>query len=204
MKLAAEEYQVVIVLHHLIFDGVSIRSVLLPELFALYSSYAKAESPSLPPLDLQYGDYACWQRQRPLADTESSLRYWKSQLADLPTLELATDRPRSPRTTSRGAIHPFAFTPELTTALRDFSQQARSTLFSVLCAGLSLILGRYAVSEDVPLGTMTAGRTHSEMEPLLGYFLNTFILRVDLSGEPGFREVVARMQEVILSGLSNT
>jgi surfactin family lipopeptide synthetase A len=203
MKLAAEEYQVVIVLHHLIFDGVSIRSVLLPELFALYSAHAREESPSLPSLDLQYGDYACWQRQRPLADTESSLRYWKSQLADLPTLELATDRPRTPRTTSRGAVHPFAFTPELTTALRDFSQQARTTLFSVLCAGLSLILGRYAVSEDVPLGTMTAGRTHSEMEPLLGYFLNTFVLRVDLSGEPGFREVVARMQEVILSGLSH-
>jgi amino acid adenylation domain-containing protein len=202
-KLAAEEYQVFIALHHLIFDGVSIRSVFLPELIALYSAYRSGESPMLPPLELQYGDYACWQRQRPLDDTQSSLGYWKTQLADLPTLELATDRPRTLMTSSRGAVHTFALSAALTTALRDFSQQARTTLFSALCASLSLILGRYATSEDVPMGTMTAGRTHAEMEPLVGYFLNTFVLRADLSGEPGFREVVSRMHEVILSGLSH-
>src|SRR5438876_2655 len=135
---------------------------------------------------------------------QSKLAYWKQQLAGAPAaLELPTDRPRPPVPTYRGAMRPFALSKHLSDALKALSRQEGVTLFMALLAAFNTLLYRYAGRDDLLIGTSTAGRKRSEIQGLMGYFLNTLVLRTNLSGNPTFRELLVRVREVTNSAFAH-
>ncbi|WP_333377629.1 amino acid adenylation domain-containing protein [Microcoleus sp. B4-D4] len=199
IQLSETDYRLYITVHHIILDAVSIYSVLFPELVTLYEAICDRKPSSLPELIVQYADFAYWQRQQLQVELlKSQLAYWKQQLADLPPLHLPTDRPRPPVQKFRGAIQTLAFSKSLTEALKALSRQENVTLFMTLMAVFKILLYRYSGQEDIPVATVTAGRNRPEIEGLIGYFLNTLILRTDLSGFPSFRQLLSREREVAL------
>jgi amino acid adenylation domain-containing protein len=204
IRLGDEEHRLFLVLHHIIFDGVSIYSVFLPELVALYEAYSSGGPSPLSELPIQYADYALWQREHLTEEAlQAQLAYWRRQLASVPTLALPTDRPRPAVQTFRGAMHPLALPRGLTEALRALSKREGVTLFVTLLAAFKTLLHRYTGEEDLVIGTVTAGRTRSEVHSLLGFFLNPLLLRTDLSGTPTFRTVLGRVRETTLNALSH-
>jgi surfactin family lipopeptide synthetase A len=205
IQLDDEEYRLAITAHHIIFDGVTGYRVFLPELVGLYNAYAEDEPAGLPDLDFQYGDYAVWQRQwRDNGHLAKSLEYWRKQLAGrLPTLQLPTDRPRPAAQTFRGGLQSFVLSPALSRALRDLSRKEGVTLFMTLLAAFDVLLYRYSGQEDILVGSITAGRSVPGTEKLLGFFLNTVVLRTSLAGNPTFRELLERSRNVTLGALSH-
>ena len=200
-----EEHRLFLTLHHIIFDGVAIYQVFLPELRTLYEAFSTGQPSPLPELPIQYGDYAQWQRERLQGDVfAEQLAYLKQQLADAPTtLELPTDHPRPPVQTHRGSMRPFGLSRRLTDELKAMSRQEGVTLYMTLVAAFKTLLYRYTEQEDMLVGTATAGRKHSEMLGMMGFFLNTLVLRTDLSGNPTFRALQQRVREVILEALAH-
>ncbi|WP_333288377.1 amino acid adenylation domain-containing protein [Microcoleus sp. MON1_C5] len=199
IQLSETDYRLYITVHHIILDAVSIYSVLFPELVALYEAICDRKPSSLPELTVQYADFAYWQRQQLQVELlKPQLAYWKQQLADLPPLHLPTDNPRPPVQRFRGAMQTLALSKGLTEALKAFSLQENVTLFMTLMAAFKILLYRYSGQEDIPVATVIGGRNRSEIERLIGYFLNTLILRTDLSGFPSFRELLSREREVAL------
>ncbi len=200
-----EEHRLFLTLHHIIFDGVAIYQVFLPELRTLYEAFSSGQPSPLPELPIQYGDYAQWQRERLQGDVfAEQLAYLKHQLADAPTtLELPTDHPRPPVQTHRGSMRPFGLSRRLTDELKALSRQQGVTLYMTLVAAFKTLLYRYTEQEDMLVGTATAGRKHSEMLGMMGFFLNTLVLRTDLSGNPTFRALQQRVREVILEALAH-
>ncbi|HEX4215168.1 MAG TPA: amino acid adenylation domain-containing protein [Candidatus Dormibacteraeota bacterium] len=191
-------------LRHIIFDGVSVYRVLLPELIALYDAF-RAERPSpLPEPPVQYGDYAAWQRERARGpEAARQLEYWRRQLRDVPPLLLPTDRPRPAEESFRGSFHSLELTAELTDRLRALGRSVGASLFMTTLAGFLFLLQRLAGQEDLVVGTVTSGRRRPELEGLLGYFLNSLALRSDLSGDPTFRELMLRVRDTTLAALAN-
>ncbi len=205
VRLADEEYRLFVNCHHLIFDGVAGYQVFLPELVSLYKVYASSGSSPLEELPFQYGDYAVWQRES-LHPTivEPRVEYWKRQLGgDLPVMQLPTDRPRPAAETFRGAMQRFTLSSELTDGLRALSKQQGATLFMTVLATLDTLLYRYSGQEDVLVGSITAGRNDPGTEKLLGFFLNTMVLRTDLAGDPTFSELLDRVRTTTVEALSN-
>lgn len=205
VRLANEEYRLFANCHHLIFDGVAGYQVFLPELVSLYRAYASSASSPLADLPFQYGDYAVWQRES-LYPTAIGPRveYWKRQLGgDLPVLQLPADRPRPAAETFCGAMQRFALSSELTDGLRALSRQQGATLFLTLLAALDTLLYRYSGQEDILVGSITAGRNDPGTEKLLGFFLNTMVLRTDLTGDPTFSELLDRVRTTSVDALSN-
>ncbi len=205
VRLGDEEHRLFLSLHHIVFDGVSINNVFVPELLALYEAFSTGNSSPLPELAIQYADFADWQRQRLSADTLSArMAYWRQQLGGAPeTLELPTDRSRSSTQTFRGAQRTFALSTGLTESLRALSRREGVTLFMTLLAAFKTLLFRYTGQEDIVVGSITAGRDQAETEKLIGLFLNELVLRTDLSGNPSFRELLGRVREVTLGALNN-
>lgn len=203
-RLAPEDHCLLLSMHHIASDGWSTR-VFLRELAALYGSLVTGRPADLPELRIQYGDYARWQRSWLAGEALArQLSYWKRRLEGLPPLlPLATDRPRPPRQSYRGARESLALSPELTGALERLSRQEQATLFMTLLAAFQVLLHRYTTSEDIAVGCPVANRTRVETEPLIGLFVNTLVLRTDLSGEPGFREVLARVREGALGAYAH-
>ncbi|HEX6291081.1 MAG TPA: amino acid adenylation domain-containing protein [Herpetosiphonaceae bacterium] len=204
LRLDEDEHVLLLTLHHIIADGWSL-GVLLRELVALYQGCASGQTAALPPLPIQYADFAAWQRgwvQGELLDRQ--MAYWKQQLADIPPLlPLPTDHPRPSIGTFRGARQTFALPEPLTTALRSLSQREGVTLFMTLLAAFQTLLARYTGQLDILVGTPIAGRTHVEIEGLIGLFANTLVLRGDLSGNPTFQALLARVRETTLSGFAH-
>jgi arthrofactin-type cyclic lipopeptide synthetase C len=203
VKVAETDYRLFLTLHHLIFDGASIRLVFLPELLGLYSGFSQGKQPRLLELGLQYSDYAYWQRQRPAAAIESSAAYWRSQLDSPPVLALPFDYPRPANLSFRGTSRAFQFNKSITTALKECSARENVTLFNTLFATFALLLGRHSNQQDVAVGVPVAANIDPQFLPLLGYFLNTVVFRVDLSGNPQFRELLSRVHEVTVAALSH-
>ncbi|MBZ5679772.1 MAG: amino acid adenylation domain-containing protein [Acidobacteriia bacterium] len=205
IRLAHEEFRLAITAHHMIFDGVTGYRVFLPELVALYNTFSNHEPVCLPELDFQYADYAVWQRQSATRGLlNQGMDYWRKQLSgELPTLQLPTDRPRPAGQTFRGALQSFALPAELSERLRELSRQAGVTLFMTLLAAFDTLLHRYSGQEDILVGSITAGRNVPGTEQLLGFFLNTVVLRTNLSGDPTFRELLDRTRNVTLGALSH-
>jgi len=205
MRLGDAEHRLFLTLHQSIFDGVSLYRVFLPELRALYEAFSSGKPSPLPDLPIQYADFAVWQRRWPQGDTLADrLAYWKQQLAGAPAaLELPTDRPRPPVPIYLGAMRPFALSKCLTDALKALSRQEGVTLFMALLAAFSTLLYRYTSQDDLLIGTVTAGRQRSEIQGLMGYFLNTLVLRTDLSGNPTFRELLVQVREVTNSAFAH-
>jgi amino acid adenylation domain-containing protein len=203
LRLAPEEHALCLVLHDIVCDGWS-HGVFWKELATLYGAHLTAQSMPLPPLSVQYADFAHWQRQWLQGDVvESQLAYWTRQLAHASALQLHTDYPRPPRPTSQGAKQFFTLPPALTQALRVLSQRHGVTLFMVLLAAFQVLLHRYTRQDDIVVGSLIANRNRTELEDLLGFFTNTVILRTDLSGNPSFEELLQRVRHVTLGAFSH-
>ncbi|HEV7588712.1 MAG TPA: amino acid adenylation domain-containing protein [Longimicrobium sp.] len=198
LRLGGEEHVLLLCMHHIVSDGWSLR-VLYRELWALYAAYrGGAESP-LPELAVQYADYAAWQREHLRGRAlDRQLAWWKEQLAGAPALlELPTDRPRPAVQTHRGGQVALDLPGDAVERLRALGRSEGATPFMVLLAAVQVLLGRYTGTDDVVVGSPMAGRTQ-EVEGLIGFFANTLVLRTDLSGDPGFREVLQRVRGVTL------
>jgi aspartate racemase len=205
LRLSDDEHQVVLTLHHIIFDGLSIYDVFLPEFLTLYRGYSTGATPSLSDLPIRYTDFAAWQKGRQLEGPLcQQMDYWRKQLSgEVPALQLPTDRPRPAVQTYRGAMHSFRLPKDLSDALRQASQRENSTIFMTLLAAFTSLLHRYTGQDDFVVGTVSAGRKESELQGLLGCFQNPVVLRMDVSGDPSFRELLKRSKQVILGALSH-
>lgn len=197
--LAPDDYLALFTMHHIITDGWSI-DVLLREIAALYSAAQAGEAAPLPALPIQYADFAVWQRAWLRgAVLEQHLTYWQQQLQGIPPLlELPTDRPRPTAQTSKGATYRLSLPTALAEAVRHLSQQSGCTLFMTLLAAFQVLLARYSGQTDICVGTPIANRTRAELEPLIGFFANTLVLRGDLSGNPTFRTLLQQVRAVTL------
>ncbi|MDY7096305.1 MAG: amino acid adenylation domain-containing protein, partial [Acidobacteriota bacterium] len=194
MRLGERRWQLAVDMHHIVSDVWSI-GVLTQELGALYSAQRRGETAELPPLPLQYGDFARWQRQWLEGERlERLLGYWRQRLAGAPpVLELPTDRPRPAEPTGRGALVGFHLDAELYRGVRRLGRGAGATPFMVLLAVFLVLLRRYSGQSDLCVGMPIANRTRSEVEGLIGFFVNTLVLRGDVSGSPSFQELLGRV-----------
>jgi amino acid adenylation domain-containing protein len=199
LRLGAEEHVLLLSQHHIVSDGWSM-GVLYRELSALYEAYREGGESPLPELGVQYADYAVWQREQVEGEVlERQLSYWRERLAGAPELlELPTDRPRPPVRTYRGAKVPVELSLELVERLQALGRSEGATLYMVLLGAFQVLLSKYSGSEDIVVGSPIAGRTRKEVEGLIGFFVNSMVLRTDLSGNPSFREVLRRAREVTL------
>jgi amino acid adenylation domain-containing protein/non-ribosomal peptide synthase protein (TIGR01720 family) len=212
LQLDAEEYVLLLTLHHIIFDGWSI-GVFLQELAALYEAFSIGKPSPLPELSIQYADFAIWQREWLAGDSlrdsfasrlQTQLNYWKKQLSGAPPLlELPADRPRPPAQTYRGAKESFLIPRTLTEALKKLSRQENVTLFMTLLAAFKTLLYRYTGQADIPVGSPIANRNRAQIQGLIGFFVNTLVLRTDLSGDLTFRQLLARIREVSLEAYAH-
>ncbi len=204
VKLGADRHALLITIHHLICDGWSM-GVFTSELSALYAAFAAGQPDPLRPLPTRYADYAAWQRRwlaSGVAATQGA--YWTQALSGVPALlDLPADRPRPPEQDYRCDVIRFELEPALTLALRELSQQQGGTLFMTLLAAWALVLSRLSGSPDVIIGTPTAGRRRAELNGLIGFFVNTLALRVDLSGDPTGTELLRRVREVTVAALDH-
>src|SRR5918992_3308734 len=203
LRLAEREHLVLFTLHHIVSDGWSM-GVFFRELATLYAAYAQGRSSPLPEFPVQYADFAVWQRQRLEGEgLRRQLDYWRGQLAGLPPLELATDRPRPPVQRFEGANELFSLSPELSAELRNLGQRQGASLFMVLLAGFAALLGRYSGQEDFAVGTYAGNRNRAELEGLIGFFINSLVLRLRLEGEASFRRFVEQAREVTLGAFAH-
>ncbi|HKI01744.1 MAG TPA: amino acid adenylation domain-containing protein, partial [Thermoanaerobaculia bacterium] len=197
LVLGPEEHALLLDLHHIATDGWSM-GVLARELEALYAGE------TLPALPVQYADFAHWQRQWMASGiVEEQLGYWRQRLAGLAPLELPADRPRPPVQSFRGAALSLPLPPGLTRALRDLSRRQGATLFMTLLAAFALLLRRTSGQDDLAVGAPAANRGRREVEGLIGFFINSLVLRLDLSGEPGFRGLLGRVRETALGAYAH-
>jgi amino acid adenylation domain-containing protein len=197
------DYVFLLTMHHIISDGWSL-GVFWRELVTIYNAlYAGLPSP-LPELPIQYVDFAAWQRDRLQGEHFTTLlTYWKKQLADLPVLQLPTDRPRPSMLSYRGAFQELALARPLVAALKGLSQREGTTLFMTLLAAFAVLLHRYTSQDDIVLGTYVASRDRGELEDLIGFFVNSLVLRCNLSANPSFRELLARIREMSLGAYAH-
>ena len=199
-RLDRDEHVLLLVMHHIASDGWS-REILFHELAVLYGAFAEGKPDPLPELPIQYADFAVWQRERLQGKIlEAQLSYWKQQLSAVPVLELPTDRPRPPVQTYRGERRSFSLSKALSGELKALSRREGATLFMTLLSAFQTLLYRYTGQEDIVVGSPIAGRTRAEIEELIGLFINTLVLRGDLSGDPKFTELLARVREMALEG----
>jgi amino acid adenylation domain-containing protein len=198
LQISSEEHVFLYVMHHIISDGWS-EAVLIREIIVLYQSYCAGQPSPLPELAVQYGDFAQWQRDWLQGQVlDDVLGYWKAQLAGIPSvLELPTDRPRPAVFTYRGATVDIVVPLDLTNALREIGHGQRATLFMILVAAFGVLLARHSGQEDIVVGTPVANRNQVELEDLIGLFVNTLALRIDLSGSPMFLNLLARVRETV-------
>jgi len=198
LRLAADDHLFVLTVHHIAADGWSM-GVFATELTTLYRSFAAGHPSPLPELPIQYLDYALWQQQRTNSVAfEGQLAYWKHKLASLPPLDLPTDRPRPGTRTNRGAHCHLLIPARIIDALSTLCRSEDATLFMGLLSIFYVVLHRHTGQDDIAVGSYVAGRNRVEVEPLIGFFLNTLVLRLDMSGKPSFRETLRRVRQMAL------
>jgi amino acid adenylation domain-containing protein/non-ribosomal peptide synthase protein (TIGR01720 family) len=195
-----DRHTLLLVLHHIITDGWSM-PILLNELIALYEEYAEGTLASLPPLPIQYADFALWQRQWLQGERlAEKLRYWHKQLAFAPAaLELPTSKPRSSTQTFAGANVAFHLPPQLTELLRKLGRQLDMTPYMITLAAFYVMLHRYTGQSDIVVGSAAANRTEPEQEGLIGFFVNMLPLRTDLSGNPTVMALLTGVRDMVLA-----
>ncbi|MGH7834634.1 MAG: amino acid adenylation domain-containing protein, partial [Candidatus Binatia bacterium] len=199
LRLGDEEHVLLLTIHHIAFDGWS-QGVLLRELVALYEAFSAGKPSPLPPLPIQYADFAVRQRHW-LGSREAAIQiaYWKKQLKGAPPLlALPTDRARPAVQTFRGAREPLVLSPALSGSLKALSRQAEVSLFMTLLAAFQTLLSRATGQTDLSVGTFNANRASVDTEGMIGFFVNNLVLRGDLSGNPTFRELLGRARQVCL------
>jgi hypothetical protein len=199
VRMGATEYRLDLTFHHIIIDAYSIYNIFLPDLWHLYDSYRRAKSPSLPALPLQYTDYVRWQRNRLTGPVLDACRtYWKKQLSGLETMDLPATRLGPPVPAHRGSDLYFTLSRKLTDDLIALGRRSGTTLYVALLAAFKTLLWRYTGCPQIAVGTVDAGRSRPEFERIMGYFLNTLVLRTSMSGNPTFLELLRRVQKVRL------
>ena len=204
IRTGPADQMLLLTMHHVVADGWSMSDVFLPELATCYSAYAEGRPPGLPELPIQYADFAVWQRQWLRGKVlDGQLDYWRRRLAELPALALPTDHPRPAFQSFQGTDVPFSLPPELVNRLRSVGDRDGCTLFMTLLAAFGTLLARYSGQDDIVVGAPIAGRTRPETEGLIGFFVNSLVLRTDLSGDPTFRELLGRIREVALGAYAN-
>ena len=190
-------------MHHIITDGWSM-GILRRELAVLYEAFRNGLPSPLPEPKFQYADFAIWQRQWLSGELlQRQLEYWRSNLAGVENLELPTDRPRPKVPAYNSAIRAFPIGAETTGWLREIARHEEATLFMVLLAAFKIVLGRYSGQDDVTVGTPIANRTRTELEGVIGFFVNTLALRTELGGNPSFRQLVRRVRQTCLDAYAN-
>ncbi|HEY0603796.1 MAG TPA: amino acid adenylation domain-containing protein, partial [Herpetosiphonaceae bacterium] len=203
LELSADVHVLLLTLHHIIADGWSI-GVFVRELSELYSALIAGKSDTLPPLPIQYADFAVWQRQQSQeAANAEHLSYWQQQLANLPTLQLPTDRPRPAFQTFEGAKHRLHLSAQLSQELRALAQRHDATLFMTLLAAFNVLLRRYTDQDDLVVGSVTAGRSKRELEGLIGCFVDNLVLRTNLGGNPSFVDLLRRVRKTALDAYAH-
>ena len=205
IRLSDTEHRLFLTLHQLIFDGVSLYQVFLPELRTLYEAFSSGKPSPLAEIPIQYTDFAVWQRQWVQGEIlEKQLAYWKQQLMNAPaTLNIPADHLHPPTRTYGGSMCTFALSKGVTDALKTLCKQERVTLFMALLAAFNTLLYHYTGQDDILIGTATAGRKRGEVQELMGFFLNTVVLRTSLTGNPTFRELLVRARNVISSAFAH-
>ncbi len=204
VRLGEDSHAVMLGTHHIISDGWSM-GVLVKEVVAIYEALSRGEPSPLPELAIQYADFAVWQREWLQGEAlERELSYWRKQLSGAPpVLELPTDRPRPAVQAYRGASHSFHVSAEVSAGLKALSRSEGATLFMTLLAAFKVLLSRYSGQTDIVVGTPIAGRNRVELEPLIGFFVNTLALRTRLSGALNFREVLQQVRETALEAYAH-
>jgi amino acid adenylation domain-containing protein len=203
LRLQRDGHVLLLTLHHIITDGWSNR-VMVREMITLYHASVERKPSPLPPLPIQYADYALWQREWLQGEVlEAQVAYWTRRLGGVPAMKLPTDYPRPPVANFRAGGHPFALSAELSQALVVLSRQEGVTLFMLLLAALQVLFYRLTEQTDIVIGTDSAGRQQVEMEGIIGFFVNVLALRTDLSGNPTFRALLKRVREVTLGAYAH-
>src|SRR5262249_54396642 len=204
LRLASDDHILILIAHHIAFDAWS-REILLRDLETLYRAFQQGQRNPLPEVVRQYADFAVWQRNLVNRGAlQGRLEYWKQRLAGIPTrLELPRSRTSANAQVCRGKRLSIVLPAELATALRALAQQEGVTLFMVLLAAFQTLLHRYSSQDDIVVGSPDAGRSHPETEEVVGCFVNVLLFRTDFSGAPTFRELLARVREVVLEARNN-
>ena len=204
LQLGSESHILLITMHHIVFDGWS-TAIFVKELSTLYQAFAKNLPSPLAGLPIQYGDFAVWQRQWLNEDVlKPKLDYWKQKLAGTPPLlELPTDRPRPLVDSMQGDSETFQLSAEITEKLKNLSKRSGATLYMIVLAALVTLLFRYSSQEDIVIGSPIANRYPKETEPLIGLFINTLVLRINLGEDPSFLELLTRVRQVTLEAYEN-
>ncbi|MEG4227994.1 amino acid adenylation domain-containing protein [Microcoleus sp. N9_B2] len=204
LRLSEMEHTLLLSAHHIIFDGWSL-GVFLREIAAFYEELSNKNLVAIPPLPIQYADFATWQRQQMQGEIlETQLTYWKQQLSgSTAVLNLPTDFSRPAVQSYKGDRQLFELPEQLTEAIRQLSHREKTTVFMTLLAAFKTLLYRYTGQEDILVGSPIANRNSSETESLIGFFVNTLVLRTDLNGNPTFRELLSRVREVALGAYAH-
>ena len=204
LRLAGDEHVLLLTMHHIIADGWSM-GILVKEVAALYEAYKSGVEAELPELPIQYADYAVWQRAYLSGEVlAQQLEYWKTQLAGAPAvLELPADRPRPAVQSFRGDSFSFSCSPELSSALREFSKREGVTLYMTLLAAFAVLLHRYSGERHIVIGTPIANRNRMEVEGLIGFFVNSLAMHVEIAEDPTFGQLVERVREIVLGAYAH-
>jgi amino acid adenylation domain-containing protein len=203
VRAEADKWMLLLNLHHVVADGWSL-DILFRELALAYAARARGEAPALPPLAVQYPDYAAWQRRwLSGARLERQIEWWRTRLAGATVLELPADLPRPATPTFRGAWVEFSTDRALVDAMEAVARSEGATLFQVMLGAFSILLSRWSGQDDVVVGSPVAGRGRPETEDMVGMFVNTLALRTDLSGDPDFRAVVRRVREATVDAFAH-
>ncbi|MBV1883197.1 MAG: amino acid adenylation domain-containing protein [Pseudomonadales bacterium] len=203
LDLAQDEYVVLATMHHIISDGWSM-GVLISELQTLYGAFQRGEPSPLNPLPIQYADFSVWQRDWLQGDVlDQQLHYWQKNLSNAPLTVLPTDFPRTNDANYQGDVELFRVGKELTQRLDTLSKAEGCTLYMTLMAAVNVLLSRYSEQQDIVIGTPIANRNRVELEPLIGFFVNTLAIRTDLSEDPSFITIVRRVKESTLGAYAH-
>ncbi|HEX2078685.1 MAG TPA: amino acid adenylation domain-containing protein [Longimicrobium sp.] len=203
LRVAGDDHVLLLALHHIAGDAWSL-NVLYDELEALYAAEREGRDAELPPLPVQYADFALWQRKRLAGEAlEGELAHWRERLAGVPTLALPTDRPHPALQSFRGGSVELDLGAELSASLHELARKHGTTTFMALLAAFQVLLQRWSGMDDLVVGSPVAGRTPRETEPLIGVFINTLALRTDLSGDPTFAELLGRVRETAIDAFAH-
>ncbi len=204
LQLDDTEYLLLLTMHHIISDAWSL-GVMTRELATLYNAFRNGQSSPLLPLEIQYADFALWQRQWFQGDVlQQQLDFWKQQLGtNLPVLQLPTSHPKEKIPTNKLAEHTFLIPGDLAESIYSLNRQEGVTLFMTLLAAFNILLQRYSNQDDIVVGTDVANRNRKEIESLIGFFINILVLRNDLKGNPTFRELLGRVSQVTLDAYAH-
>ena len=197
LRLAEQDYMLLLTIHHIVSDGWSV-GVFSDELIVHYQALLSGGPSPAPNLPLQYADYVVWQNKRSQSPKlEAHRSYWRNKLANLPRCEIPTDHPRPAIKSHNGYILSVLLPGLLTDSLAELSQRYGCTLYVTMVAALKMLIAHYAHQDDVYVGTLVAGRDRLDLEPLIGLFINTLLLRTDVSGNPAFFELLARVRQTV-------